>query len=63
MKYYENRAGSADLDDIRVLAESGLNWKTIIDECQNQSTSSGCIWENALYQKLLDLKEKYHNHP
>jgi hypothetical protein len=50
----------ADLDDMRILAESGLNWKTINEECKNQSASSGRIWEDALYQKLLDLKEKYH---
>jgi hypothetical protein len=50
----------ADLDDMRLLAESGLDWKTIKQECQNQSTLSGILWESALYQNLLDLKEKYH---
>ena len=50
----------ADLDDIRLLAESGLDWKTIKQECQNQTTLSGILWESALYQNLLDLKEKYH---
>jgi hypothetical protein len=29
-------------------------------ECQNQTTLSGILWESALYQNLLDLKEKYH---
>jgi hypothetical protein len=50
----------ADLDDMRLLAESGLNWNTINQECQNQSSSTGRLWENALYQKLIDLKEKHH---
>jgi hypothetical protein len=51
----------ADLDDMRLLAESGPNWNTIYEECQNQSISSGRLWENALYQKLIDLKEKHQN--
>lgn len=50
----------ADLDDMRLLAESGLNWNIINQECQNQSTSTGRLWENALYQKLIDLREKHH---
>jgi hypothetical protein len=49
----------ADLDDMRILAESGLSWSTINQECQNQSAASGRIWEDALYQKLLDLKTKH----
>jgi hypothetical protein len=48
-----------DLGDMRLLAESGLNWEIIKQECQNQSLSTGRLWENALYQKLLDLKSKY----
>jgi len=50
----------ADLDDMRMLAESGLDWNIIDRECQNQSASTGRLWENALYQKLVDLKEKHH---
>ena len=50
----------ADLDDMRILAESGLDWNIIHQECQNQSTSSGRLWDDALYQKLLDLREKHH---
>jgi len=49
----------ADLEDMRILAESGLNWGIINQECQNQSTASGVPWEDALYQNLLDLKTKY----
>jgi hypothetical protein len=49
----------ADLEDMRILAESGLNWRIINQECQKQSAASGIPWEDALYQNLLDLKSKY----
>jgi hypothetical protein len=49
----------ADLDDMRILAQSGLNWEIISQECTSQSEVSGVCWEDALYQNLLDLKEKY----
>ena len=48
-----------DLDDIRILAQSGLNWETIAQECKNQSQQTGLCWEDALYQNLQDLKTKY----
>lgn len=50
----------ADLDDMRLLAESGLNWKTIEEECWKQSASSGRLWENALLENLTDLRTKHH---
>jgi hypothetical protein len=49
----------ADLDDMRLLAESGLEWKIIEQECRNQSISSGRLWENALFQNLMELREKH----
>lgn len=49
----------ADLDDIRILAQSGLNWEIINQECKRQSQASGVCWEDALYQNLIDLKAKY----
>jgi hypothetical protein len=49
----------ADLEDMRLLAESGLNWKIIEQECHAQSAASGRLWENALYERLIDLKEKH----
>ena len=49
----------ADLEDMRILAESGMNWNIINQECQSQSDASGVPWEDALYQNLLDLKAKY----
>jgi hypothetical protein len=49
----------ADLDDMRILAQSGLNWQIITQECKSQSEVSGVCWEDALYQNLVDLKAKY----
>ena len=49
----------ADLEDMRMLAESGLDWDIINQECQSQSAVSGIPWEDALYQNLFDLKTKY----
>lgn len=50
---------SADLDDMRVIAESGLEWDVVFEECLYQSKSSGRLWENALYGNLVDLREVY----
>jgi len=50
----------ADLDDMRILAESGLDWKLISKECQTQSAAAGVPWEMALSQNLKDLNERYH---
>ena len=49
----------ADLDDMRILAQSGLNWEIISQECKSQSEVSGVCWEDLLYQNLVDLKAKY----
>ena len=49
----------ADLDDMRLLAESGLDWHVIKNECVYQSNTSGRLWEDALLQNLIDLRERY----
>lgn len=49
----------ADLDDMRILAQSGLNWETISQECGRQSEVSGVCWEGALYQNIVDLKARF----
>jgi hypothetical protein len=49
----------ADLDDTRILAQSGLNWETIAQECKSQSKRTGVCWEDALAQNLQDLKAEY----
>nr|MDO8133295.1 hypothetical protein [Candidatus Njordarchaeum guaymaensis] len=48
-----------DLDDMRFLAESGLDWNVVEQECRNQSTTTGRLWENALYERLVDLRNKH----
>ena len=50
----------ADLDDMRILAESRLDWKLISRECQMQSAAAGMPWEMALSQNLQDLNQRYH---
>jgi predicted transcriptional regulator len=50
---------NADLDDTRILAQSGLDWETITQECKSQSQESGVCWEDALCQNLQELREKY----
>ena len=50
----------ADLDDMRILAESGLDWNLISRECQMQSAAAGVPWETALSQNLQDLNQRYH---
>jgi hypothetical protein len=49
----------ADLDDMRILSESGLNWKLISKECQMQSAMAGVPWEMALSQNLQDLNQRH----
>jgi len=49
----------ADLDDMRLLAESGLDWQIVKNECLYQSSISGRLWEDALLQNLVDLRTKY----
>jgi len=49
----------ADLDDMGILAQSGLDWPIISQECKSQSEASGVSWEDALYQNLISLKAKY----
>jgi len=46
----------ADLDDMRILAERGLDWKAIENECLSQKKSEK--WAYMLGTKLLELKSK-----
>ena len=49
----------ADLNDIRLLVESGIDWQVVKEECRYQSDISGKLWEDALVQNLIDLRTKY----
>ncbi|UCE37549.1 MAG: nucleotidyltransferase [Thermoplasmata archaeon] len=48
---------SADLEDMRILVEQGLDWEIILDECQKQEGER--IWEAFLHLKLEELQDKY----
>jgi len=48
-----------DLEDMSLLAKSGLNYPEILEECQLQSDLSDRVWENDLYQSFEDLKKNY----
>jgi len=48
---------AADLDDMRILAELGLNWETVKKECLSQRTSGK--WAHMLGTKLLELKADF----
>jgi hypothetical protein len=47
-----------DLEDMRILAESGINWNDVKIECQAQASRTGRIWEDALCEKLIELRER-----
>jgi len=48
---------AADLEDMRILAEVGLNWQTIEQECLSQKRSGQ--WAHMLGTKLLELRAKF----
>jgi hypothetical protein len=48
---------NVDLDDMRVLAEIGLDWNIIKEECISQEKRK--IWEAFLATKLTELKDKF----
>jgi hypothetical protein len=47
----------ADLDDMRILVEVGLNWKTIEAECLSQRRSGR--WAYRLGTKLMELRSRF----
>lgn len=47
----------ADLDDMRILAETGLEWRAIESECLSQKRSGR--WAYMLGTKLLELQAKF----
>ena len=48
---------TADLDDMLVLVQRGINWKIVRDECFSQNKSAQ--WADLLGTKLLDLRERH----
>ena len=47
-----------DVEDMAVVAESGVDWNVIAAECDFQSLHSRVVWEDALCSRLMDLREK-----
>jgi hypothetical protein len=47
-----------DLDDMRIVAESDINWNHVKTECQAQASRTGRVWEDALCQQLIELRER-----
>lgn len=47
----------ADLEDMRILAERGMDWRIVEKECMSQKRSG--LWADALGMKLLELKSQY----
>ena len=50
-----------DLEDMHILVQSGIDYNVILQECTGQSQSDirGNIWEASLYEKLMELENKY----
>lgn len=50
-----------DLEDMSLLAESGIDYDIVFDECKRQSESDnrGNIWEASLNEKLKELESSY----
>ena len=57
MKSVTEREG--DLEDMSKIAQSGIDWDTIVEECDWQSRKTGRIWENSVCQSLEDLRLKH----
>ena len=48
-----------DLEDMSLLARSGLNYDSVFKECVSQSDRTGKLWEIGLHDKCEELEEKY----
>ena len=50
-----------DLEDMALIARTGIDYKLVLNECVQQSEKDqrGNIWEASLYEKCEELKEKY----
>lgn len=50
-----------DLEDMSLLAKSGIDYNLVFDECKKQTeeNTKGDIWEGSLNEKLLELESQY----
>jgi hypothetical protein len=47
-----------DIEDMGIVAESGLDWDVVAKECRFQASHSVVVWEDALCDRLMELREK-----
>jgi len=47
-----------DVEDMGIIAESGVDWDVIVKECRSQALHSAVIWEDALCSRLMDLRDR-----
>ncbi len=48
-----------DLEDMALIAKTGIDYNIVLAECSQQSESTGSIWETGLYDNCEDLQEKF----
>ncbi len=50
-----------DLEDMELIARTDIDYNLVLNECVEQSKGDprGNIWESSLYEKCVELKEKY----
>jgi hypothetical protein len=41
-----------------IIVQSGINWNQVKRECHAQASRAGRIWEDALCEKLIELRER-----
>jgi len=51
----------SDLEDMRTLAEAGIDWNTVEEECLSQENSE--TWANLLLTNLYELRNRYGINP
>jgi hypothetical protein len=57
MKSVTEREG--DLEDMAKMAQGGMEWETIVRECDWQSKRTGRVWENSVCESLKELRAKF----
>lgn len=48
-----------DLEDMALLARSGVNYESVFKECVSQSDRTGKLWEIGLHDKCEELEENF----
>ncbi len=48
-----------DLDDMSLLAQSGIKYDVVFGECEKQTEATERLWEPALLERIEDLEAQY----